>query len=69
MEVPQQRVLTESSAAIHILSRLDGLWAGFARLLSLLPKSLRDAGYHLVGNSRYRLFARPDALCPLVPSS
>jgi predicted DCC family thiol-disulfide oxidoreductase YuxK len=62
------RPLLRSEAVIHIATRLGGLWRALGGLLALVPSPLRDRGYRLVGAVRHRLFARPSAFCPMVPS-
>jgi predicted DCC family thiol-disulfide oxidoreductase YuxK len=60
-------LLTRSSAVLHILRRLGGVWRLLAGLLVLLPASLRDRLYDGLARVRHRLFARPAELCPLIP--
>lgn len=60
-------LLTRSSAVLHILRRLGGVWRLLAGLLALLPGRLRDRLYDGVARIRHRLFTRPDDLCPLMP--
>ncbi|MDF3031259.1 MAG: hypothetical protein K0R03_1817 [Moraxellaceae bacterium] len=59
-------VLTRSTAALHLLRRLGGLWLLLASLLQWLPKVVRDGLYRLVGANRHHLFSRPDTACPLL---
>jgi predicted DCC family thiol-disulfide oxidoreductase YuxK len=61
------RTLVRSAAAIHIGERLGGPWRILARVVSLLPGWLLDAGYNGIARVRYRLFSRPADACPLVP--
>ncbi len=61
------RLLTRSSALIHIGLRLGGLWRPLAFSARLLPTSLRDAVYRAVAAVRHRLFAKPKDSCPLAP--
>lgn len=58
-----ERVLGKSSAALGVLSRLQGPWrlAGVARVL---PETLRDRVYDAIARRRYRIWGRCDA-CPL----
>lgn len=60
-------LLTRSAAAIHVLRRLGGGWRWAAGLLAAVPRGVRDAGYDFVARIRFRLFARPDDACPVVP--
>ena len=48
------------------MKRLGGGWGFLARVLSLLPTFLLDAGYRMVARSRYRTFGRYD-VCPVPP--
>ena len=59
--------LERLEAVIHVLRRLGGGWALLAALFSLFPRALRDWGYDLFARHRRRLFARPDAACPVLP--
>ena len=60
-------LLIRSNAVLYMLERLGGFWRVIAVLLRVAPRSLRDAVYNGVARIRYRLFARPDGLCPLMP--
>lgn len=61
-------LLVESRGVIHLLRRLGGGWKVVAGLLWIVPRPLRDLGYRLVAAVRYRLFRRPQELCPIVPA-
>ena len=63
---PEERCLRRSRAALAALKRLGGGWGFLARVLSVMPTFLLDAGYRVVARSRYRRFGRYDA-CPLPP--
>ncbi|MGN6391120.1 MAG: thiol-disulfide oxidoreductase DCC family protein [Gemmatimonadales bacterium] len=59
-----ERVLVRSDAALSVARYLGG-WFHVARLASLLPRPLRDAGYNLVARHRHRLLADgPSCLLP-----
>lgn len=60
--------LSESSAVIHILSRLGGLWRVVGFLLWSVPKPIRDFGYRLVARVRRKVFAQPTEICPILPT-
>jgi predicted DCC family thiol-disulfide oxidoreductase YuxK len=60
-------LLTRSSAVLHIMRRLGGLWRVLAGVLALLPVRLRDALYDGVARIRHHVFARPAELCPVMP--
>jgi len=61
------RLLLRTDAVIYLLHRFGGLWRMAAVGLQCFPRSLRDAGYNAVARIRYRLFARPAEICPLMP--
>jgi predicted DCC family thiol-disulfide oxidoreductase YuxK len=61
-------LLVRSQAVIHLLRRIDGIWAFFAGLLQLVPAPLADRAYDLVAARRARLFSKPDGSCPVVPA-
>ncbi len=60
-------LLTRSAGVLHILRRLGGGWRVLAFLFGLVPRPLRDVAYDSVARIRFRLFARPDDACPMVP--
>lgn len=49
----------KSDGALTVLSLLPG-W-GWVRVLSAVPRPLRDAVYNLVAKNRYRIFGKYDA--------
>lgn len=61
-------LFAELRGVIHLLRRLGGGWKVVAGLLWIVPRPLRDLGYRLVAAVRYRLFRRPQELCPIVPA-
>ncbi len=60
-------LLIRSSAFLHILRRLGGVWKFLAGVISVVPRPLRDAAYNIVARIRYRVFGTRDDLCPIVP--
>ena len=46
--------LTKSTAALHLLHRLGGIWR-ILFIFILIPKFLRDWGYDLIAHYRYQL--------------
>lgn len=62
-----RRVLVRSSAVVHVLERLGGLWRVLGTILALVPRPLRDLGYDAIARIRKRIFAAPKALCPIGP--
>jgi predicted DCC family thiol-disulfide oxidoreductase YuxK len=59
-------LLTRSSAVLHIMRRLGGVWRLLAGVLVLLPARLRNALYDGVARIRLHIFARPAEVCPLM---
>jgi predicted DCC family thiol-disulfide oxidoreductase YuxK len=62
-------LLTQSTAVLHILRRLGGMWRLFATLSGMVPLVVRDRLYDGIARVRYRLFPAPAEACPLVPAS
>ncbi len=62
---PNEHLLVEGRAAIHVLAHLGGPWR-LARLLRALPPPVIDAADRSVARRRYRWFGRRDA-CALPP--
>ena len=60
-------LLVRSSAFIHILKRLGGSWAILGNVLAAIPRPARDFAYDFIARIRYRIFGRPDDVCPIVP--
>ena len=60
-------LLVRSAAVIHILERIGGPWKLLGRLLAIIPRWARDAGYDAVARVRHLLFRRPDDTCPVTP--
>ena len=58
--------LTRSSAVLHILKRLSGVWSLIGRLGSAIPIGLRDPVYSLIARVRHGLLPAPAGLCPVV---
>ena len=56
-------ILTHSAGPLFLAGRLGGVWS-VARVFSILPPFLRDAGYRLVARTRYALFGKK-ATCRL----
>lgn len=54
------RITRRSTAIVHLLSHLGGVWTVLAWLLWLIPWPLRDVGYRVVSKLRYRLFGRKE---------
>jgi predicted DCC family thiol-disulfide oxidoreductase YuxK len=64
---PDGRLLTRSSAVVHILERIGGSWRLPGGLLSLIPRAIRDLGYNGIARIRHLIFERPTDACPVTP--
>jgi predicted DCC family thiol-disulfide oxidoreductase YuxK len=60
------RALVKGDAVIHMLARSGGLWRLLGIGFQFVPRPPRNFGYECVGRVRHRLFAKPDAMCPLM---
>ena len=62
--IDQGRCLTQSDAAMHVVTELGGLWRLFG-LFRIVPRRWRDALYRLLARNRYRWFGkRPTCYLP-----
>ncbi|MCE9590256.1 MAG: DCC1-like thiol-disulfide oxidoreductase family protein [Planctomycetes bacterium] len=62
------RLHTRSTAVIHAMGRMGGVWRILGGALRLVPRAVRDAGYDAVARVRHRLWRRPTEACPLMPA-
>lgn len=60
-------VLTKSSAILHILDRLGGLWRIGSWIGRAIPGVVRDTAYDGIASVRHRLFKKPSEACPMMP--
>jgi predicted DCC family thiol-disulfide oxidoreductase YuxK len=60
-------LLQRSSAIVHLLLALGGLWRVIGSLIWCIPRPLRDFGYDVIAKLRKRVFPAPEGLCPLIP--
>ena len=67
IETSDGRLLTRSSAVIHILGRLGRPWRGLGAVARVFPRALLDALYDFVARVRYRVFGREPDACPVIP--
>jgi len=51
--IAHQRWYAKSSAALRVCKNLTGLWKIFYGLL-IVPKPIRDFGYHIIANNCYK---------------
>ena len=63
------RIYTKSAAAIRILYCIGGFWKLMGWALFLIPKPLRDTGYTLVADHRYKWFGQYDTVCKIPDQS
>jgi len=63
---PPERLYKRSDAVAAALKLLPAPWRLLGRLVTLVPRSLREFGYGIVARLRYRIFGRYDT-CPLPP--
>lgn len=68
VETRDGQLLARSGAVIHVMSRLPPPWPALARLARVVPTGVLDALYDLVARTRYRLFGREPAACPVIPA-
>lgn len=61
--IEQGRMYEESTAALRVAKRLNGLWKLFYVCI-IIPKPLRDLVYRFVANNRMKWFGSSDA-CPI----
>jgi predicted DCC family thiol-disulfide oxidoreductase YuxK len=58
--IDNEKVYTKTDAVIQIATHLNG-WPKIFRFIKLIPKPIRDFGYDLIANNRYRLFGKKAA--------
>jgi len=61
------QLLVRSAAVLHVLDRLGGAWRVLALVTRVIPRVLRDSLYDAIARARYRWFARPKDVCPILP--
>jgi predicted DCC family thiol-disulfide oxidoreductase YuxK len=62
---PQQRIYRRSDAMIETLGLLER--RNLSKVLGMVPRIVREAGYEVVARLRYRIFGRYE-VCPLPPA-
>lgn len=60
----ERPLLSRSDAVLFVLQELGGFWSVAGFVLRFFPRFVRNAGYRLVAQSRYRIFGK-HATCPL----
>jgi len=56
----------EGEAVIELMLKLGGFWAVAGKLLNWLPINITNKLYRFIGTRRYRLFATPETVCPII---
>ena len=69
LQTADDKTYERSDAVIGVLRRLGGLWGVLAALLVLVPRTIRDGAYGLVGRHRLRVFGTVEVLCPVLPAT
>lgn len=65
--IEQENIYFESTAALKISRRLDGLWPA-CYVLIVIPQCIRNTAYKLFAKNRYRLFGKKQACLLPTPS-
>jgi predicted DCC family thiol-disulfide oxidoreductase YuxK len=67
VQTDEGTILTRSTAVLHVMWRLGGIWRVLGIVVSLVPLTLRDRMYDAIARIRHRLFQAPAASCPIIP--
>lgn len=57
--IDNEKVYTKTDAVIRIANHLSG-WPSLFRFIKYIPKPIRNFGYDLIANNRYRSFGKKD---------
>ena len=60
------RILSRSSAVLHILEQLGGGWRLMAVVGRMVPTGIREVAYRFVARVRHGLLPTPATACPVV---
>jgi predicted DCC family thiol-disulfide oxidoreductase YuxK len=58
---------SRSSAVLYVMKRLGGVWRLFVLIAHVVPVAWLDKNYDVVARMRYRLFPKPESVCPILP--
>lgn len=62
--IEHEKAYTQSSAALRIAKKLDGLWH-LLFLFILIPRPFRDRVYQWIAKNRYKWFGKKEDTCAL----
>lgn len=62
--VENDKTYIQSTAALRIAKKLDGLWH-LLFLFILIPPPIRNGVYHYIAKNRYRWFGKKESACAL----
>ena len=68
VQPPGEAMLTRAEGALEIGQQLGGVWRLLAIVAGWIPLGILNAGYDFIARIRYRLFIRPDDVCPILPT-
>ena len=67
--VEGEQIFIKSDAVMRLLKSLGGFWKVLGLILCIIPKPIRNCGYTLIGNIRYKVFGGTITECPLIPEN
>ena len=67
VQPPGEAMLPRAEGALELGQRLGGVWRLLTIVVGWIPVAILNAGYDFIARIRYRLFARPDDVCPILP--
>jgi predicted DCC family thiol-disulfide oxidoreductase YuxK len=68
VQPPGGVMLKRAEGALEIGQQLGGLWRLLAIVVGWIPLAILNAGYDFIARIRHRLFARPEDVCPILPT-
>jgi predicted DCC family thiol-disulfide oxidoreductase YuxK len=67
VQPPGEAMLPRAEGALELGQRLGGVWRLMTIVVGWIPLAILNSGYDFIARIRYRLFARPDDACPILP--
>ena len=61
------KLMVRSAALLYVCERLGGVWRLVSIFARIVPTTLKDSLYDRIAGVRYRLFAKPVEVCPIIP--